>query len=144
MREDYMADHRTLNPSEPIVYIDRSEIREGAIDDLRAGVRRLVDFIDRREPQLITYGFYIDDDARNMTVVAVHPDPASLELHMDVGGEEFRKLGHLLRLTGIECYGRPSERALEQLREKAAALGDGGTVVSIGRSAGFAHLLPMT
>jgi len=126
-----MADHRTLTPSEPIVYIDRSEIREGAIDELRAGVRRLAKFIDRREPQLITYGFYIDDDARKMTVVAVHPDPASLELHLDVGGEEFRKLGHLRRVTGIECYGRPSERALEQLREKAAALGDGGTVVSI-------------
>jgi len=139
-----MADHRTLIPSEPIVYIDRSEIREGAIDELRAGVRRLAEFIDRREPQLITYGFYIDDDTRKMTVVAVHPDPASLELHLDIGGEEFRKLGHLLRLTGIECYGRPSERALEQLQEKAAALGDSGTVVSIGRSAGFARLLPVT
>ena len=80
--------------------------------------------------------------AGKMTVVAVHPDSASLELHMDIGGEEFRKLGHLLRLTGIECYGRPSERALEQLRQKAAALGDGGTVVSIGRFAGFTHITP--
>jgi hypothetical protein len=79
-----------------------------------------------------------------MTVVAVHPDTASLELHLEIGGEEFRKLGHLLRLTGIECYGRPSERALSQLRRKAATLGDGGTVVSIGRSAGFAHVASTT
>jgi hypothetical protein len=75
-----------------------------------------------------------------MTVVAVHPDSASLELHMDIGGPEFRKLAHLLRLTAIECYGRPSERALEQLRRKTTELGDGGAVVSIGRFAGFAHL----
>jgi hypothetical protein len=128
--------------SEPIVYIDHSDIREGAIEELRAGVARLVEFIEAREPQLIAYGFYIDEDARKMTVVAVHPDPASLELHMDIGGEEFRKLGHLLRMTGIECYGRPSERALDQLRQKAAALGDAGTVVSVGRSAGFTHLAP--
>lgn len=137
-----MERHGTSNQSEPIVYLDHSDIREGAIEELRAGVRRLVEFIDAREPQLIAYGFYIDEDSRKMTVVAVHPDSASLELHMDIGAEEFRKLGHLLRLTGIECYGRPSERALDQLRQKAAALGDAGTVVSVGRSAGFTHFAP--
>jgi hypothetical protein len=131
-------------PSEPIVYLDHSDILEGAIDELRAGVTRLVAFIDEREPRLIAYGFYLDEVAMKMTVVAVHPDSASLELHMEVGGEEFRKLGHLIRLTGIECYGRPSERALEQLRQKAAALGDGGTVVTVGRTAGFTHVAPST
>jgi hypothetical protein len=139
-----LTGHETSTSSEPIVYIDRSEIRDGAIDELRAGVRRLVEFIDAREPQLIMYGFYIDEAAGTMTVVAIHPDQASLELHMDIGGEEFRKLGHLLRLTGIECYGRPSERGLEQLRQKAAALGEGGAVVSIRRAAGFTHLAPTT
>jgi hypothetical protein len=132
-----MAGHAAVSASEPIVYIDRSDIREGSLDELKAGVRRLVDLIDAREPQLITYGFYIDEDAAKMTVVAVHPDSASLELHLDIGGREFRKLAHLLMLTAIECYGRPSERALEQLRHKAAALGDDATVVSIGRFAGF-------
>jgi hypothetical protein len=135
-----MAGHGTVRVPEPIVYIDHSDIREGSLEELKAGVQRLVDFIDAREPQLITYGFYIDEEAAKMTVVAVHPDSASLELHMDLGSAEFRKLAHLLTLTGIECYGRPSERALEQLRHKAATLGDGGTVVSIGRFAGFTHL----
>jgi hypothetical protein len=50
----------------------------------------------------------------------------------------------MVTLTAIECYGRPSERALEQLRDKAAALGDGGAVVSIERFAGFAHLAAVT
>ena len=130
----------TVSGSEPIVYIDHSDIRDGSLKELKAGIRRLVDFIDAREPQLITYGFYIDEDQAKMTVVAVHPDSASLELHMDIGGEEFRKLAHLITLTAIECYGRPSERALEQMRLKAAALGDGGAVVTIGRFAGFTHL----
>ena len=48
-----------------------------------------MDFIGAREPQLITYGFYIDEDAAKMTVVAVHPDSAPLELHMDIGTKEF-------------------------------------------------------
>jgi hypothetical protein len=135
-----VAGHGSVNSTEPIVYIDHSDIREGSLDELKAGVRRLVDFIRAREPQLITYGFYIDEEAAKMTVVAVHPDSASLELHVDIGSREFRKLAHLITLTAIECYGRPSERALEQLRRKAATLGDGGTVVSIGRFAGFTHV----
>jgi hypothetical protein len=135
-----MAGQGTTGASEPIVYIDHSDVREGSLEELRAGVRRLVDFIDAREPQLLAYGFYIDEAASKMTVVAVHPDSASLELHMDIGSAEFGKLAHLLTLTSIECYGRPSERALEQLRQKAATLGDGGTVVSIRRTAGFTHL----
>jgi hypothetical protein len=122
------------------VYIDHSDIRDGSLEELKAGVRRLVDFIEAREPQLIVYGFYIDEDAMKLTVVAVHPDPASLELHMDIGSAEFRKLAHLLTLTAIECYGRPSDKALEQLRQKAAMLGDGGTIVSVDRSAGFMQL----
>jgi hypothetical protein len=132
-----MSGDATVEAPEPIVYIDRSEIRTGSLDELEAGVRRLVDFIDVREPQLISYGFYIDEATSTMTVIAVHPDPASLELHLDIGSAEFRKLAHLLTLTEIECYGRPSERALEQLRQKAATLGDGGAVVTIGRLAGF-------
>ena len=135
-----MSGHRTSGGSGPIVYIDHSDIREDSIDELKAGVERLVDFIDAREPQLITYGFYIDEDAAEMTVVAVHPDSASLERHLEIGGGEFHKLAHLVTLTAIECYGRPSERALEQLRHKADALGDGGAVVFIERSAGFSHL----
>jgi hypothetical protein len=139
-----MTGHDTDGGSEPIVYIDRSDIREDSIDELKAGVQRLVDFIDAREPQLVTYGFYIDEDEARMTVVAVHPDSASLERHMEIGSGEFRKLAHLVTLTAIECYGRPSVRALEQLRQKAATLGSEGAVVSIERFAGFTHLAPVT
>ena len=134
------AGQGTVSASGPIVYIDRSNFRESSLEELKAGVRRLVDFIEAREPRLILYGFYIDEASSKMTVVAVHPDSASLELHMDIGNAEFRKLAHVLTLTAIECYGQPSERALEQLRQKAAALGDRGTVVSVDRFAGFMHL----
>ena len=133
-----MTGHGIGGGSEPIVYIDHSLIREGSIEELRAGIRRLVDFIDAREPQLVTYGFYIDEDAAKMTVVAVHPDSASLERHMEIGSGEFQKLAHLVTLTAIECYGRPSDKALEQMQQKAAALGEvGGAVVFVERFAGF-------
>jgi hypothetical protein len=49
-----MAGHGTISASEPIVYIDHSDVREGSLEELKTGVRQLVDFIDAREPQLIS------------------------------------------------------------------------------------------
>ena len=134
-----MAGQETARGSDPILYIDRSDIRRDSLDELKRGIQGLVDFIGAREPRLLAYGFYIDDESATMTVVALHPDSASLELHLDIGGAEFRKLAPLLTLRAIECYGRPSPRALDQLRRKATALGDGATVVTVGRYAGFAR-----
>ena len=122
---------------EAIVYIDRSEIGAGKIDELRAGVRTLVDFVEAHEPQLIAYAFHLDEDAGEMTVVAVHPDSASLELHMEVAGGEFRKLAHLLSLREIRLYGHPSDRAVALLQQKAEMLGDGVTIFVQSPYAGF-------
>jgi hypothetical protein len=127
---------------ETIVYIDYSDIRDGKVNEIRAGVLELVAFVEAHEPQLIAYGFYVDEEADQMTVVAVHPDSASLELHMEAGGPEFRKLAHLISLRSIEVYGRVSNRALQMLEEKAARLGDGGRVVVREPYAGFRRVLP--
>jgi hypothetical protein len=121
---------------ELVVYIDHSDIREGCVDELMEGVRRVLDVIEQLEPRLISYGFYFDDAAARMTVTAVHPDSASLELHMEVGREEFRSLSGMLTLTGIEVYGSISPRAREMLEQKAAMLG-GSRVTVPERHAGF-------
>ena len=72
-----------------------------------------------------------------MTVTAVHPDSSSLELHMEVGNEEFRKLGELLTLREIEAYGAISDRARKMLEQKAQRLG--GSVRVVERFGGFAR-----
>ena len=58
-------------------------------------------FVESHEPQLFAYGFYIDEQAGHMSVVAVHPDTASLELHLQVASAEFRKLAPLITLREI-------------------------------------------
>lgn len=124
--------------SDLIVYIDRSDIHEGRLDDLKAAIGRLVEVIEAREPQLIAYGFHLDEEAALMTVVAVHPDSTSLELHMETGGPEFRKLGDMITLRQIDVYGSISDRALEMLGQKVQMLGEGGVTVH-DRFAGFAR-----
>ena len=46
-----------------IVYIDRSAVSEDREQDLKAGIRRLVDVIQSLEPQLISYVFHLDEEA---------------------------------------------------------------------------------
>lgn len=121
-----------------IVYVDHSHIHEGRLAELKDGIRRVVDAINELEPQLITYGFHIDEARSHMTVTAVHPDSASLELHMEVGRELFRSLSEMITLEGIEVYGTISDRVRELLQRKVAMLGAGEVVVTE-RFAGFAR-----
>ena len=126
--------------AEAIVYIDRSEIRPGKVEEVKVGVTGLVEFIRAREPQLISYAFYIDESVSSMSVVAVHPDSASMDLHMRIGGPEFRKLAGFIDLQLIEVYGSPSATVLDQLQQKAQMLGKNARVVVHKPHAGFGAL----
>jgi hypothetical protein len=131
-----MAGEPRPHHADLVVYVDHSDIHQGHLDELKDGIRRVVDVIETREPQLIAYGFHLDEEALRMTVTAVHPDSASLELHLEIGKEEFRKLADMITLTQIEVYGSISERVRSMLEQKAAMLGGNGVTVTE-RFAGF-------
>jgi hypothetical protein len=59
---------------------------------------------------------------------------------MEMAGPEFRKMAPLIELMTIEVYGRPSDKALKQLQQKAEMLGEGRSVVVREPQAGFARL----
>ena len=110
---------------DPLVYIDTSAIRPGMLDQVTTALDDLVAFIEANEPQLMAYGAYVNDDGTQMTVFHVHVDSASLEFHLDVAGPAFRPFVDLVTLSSIAIFGAPSERALDQLREKVRLLGAG-------------------
>jgi hypothetical protein len=116
-------------PVDVIVYVDTSDVREGALEELKSAMKELVDFVEANEPQIIAYNVYLSDDGSRMTVVHVHPDSESLEYHMEVAGPVFRRSVGLVTLSSIHIYGDPSETALRQLHEKARLLGRGAVVV---------------
>lgn len=124
--------------SESILYIDHSEIREGKLEQLKTAIKELVDFVDANEPQLIAYNVYLNESGTRITVVHVHPDSASLELHMKVAGPAFPSFTELVMLSMIEIYGKLSDNLLKLLRQKAQMLGN-GTVVVHELHAGFAR-----
>ena len=123
--------------SDLLVYVDVSKIREGKLEDLHVAMKELAAFVEANEPQLISYGFFLDEDRRLMTVVAVHPDSASLEFHMDIGGPKFQKFAVLIELQRIEVFGRISDAVLDRLKQKTQVLG--GTVSVHKVYAGFSR-----
>ena len=123
---------------QPLVYVDTSEVREGALGQLREAIGALAGFVEENEPQLISYSVYFSEDGRRMTVVHVHADSASLDHHMKVAGPRFAAFADLVRLSSIHIYGEPSEKALGQLRDKVRLLGSGDVIVHH-RQAGFAR-----
>jgi hypothetical protein len=125
--------------SQPLVYIDTSQVREGALDELKGAIEELVAFIDANEPQILAYSVYLSNDGSQMTVVHLHADSTSLDYHMDVAGPAFRRFAELLMLSSIRVYGEPSEKALGQLHQKARLLGCEDVTV-YGPHAGFTRL----
>ena len=121
-----------------LVYVDKSEVREGALEALKEAISELVDFIETNVPRVITYNVYLSEDGTEMTVIHAHRDSASLDRHLEAGGPAFRKFVDLLTLKSIEVYGSPSEKAMEQLHDKARLLGN-ATVTVIPLEAGFAR-----
>jgi hypothetical protein len=115
--------------AEPLIYVDVADVREGALADLEEAITELAEFIEEHEPQLLSYNAYFSDDGARMSVVHVHDDPGSLDRHLEIAGPRFERFAELVTLRSIHIYGRPSEDALRQLREKLQVLGAGDVVV---------------
>ena len=124
--------------SSPILVVDSSEIHEGKLDEVRAGVEELVAFVEANEAEPLAYDIYFDEAGTLMTVVQIHPDSASLERHFTVAGPVFRRFADLLRLVRVDVYGTASEVALEQMRGKSRLLGN-APVVAHELHAGFSR-----
>ena len=78
--------------SQPIVYVDTSEVRPGRLDELKAAMKDLTEFVEANEPQLIAYHVYFSDDGTRMTVLHINRDSASLRAHLAIAGPKFPPL----------------------------------------------------
>jgi len=112
-----------------MIYIDKSAIGYGKLEELRTAMNKLVEFVKANEPQLIAYNVYFDEDSAQMTVIHVHPDAESLEFHMKVAGPLFPDFAEFIKLLSIDIYGKPTDQSLQQIRQKAQMLGDGNVAV---------------
>jgi len=126
--------------SQPIVYVDTSEVRDGRLEELKAAMDDLTQFVEANEPRLLAYNVYFSDDGSRMTVLHISPDSACLEFHMRVAGPKFPPIGEFINMLAIDVYGDPGDTLVERFRQKADMLGTGSVRVHELHT-GFARLL---
>jgi hypothetical protein len=109
--------------SVPFIFIATNRLREGKLGAERQRAGELSSFIKANEPQLLAFNEYANDDGTEVGVVQMHPDAASMELHLEVVAERAADAyaGTLEATTSIQVFGEPSEAVLEVLRRQAGA-----------------------
>jgi hypothetical protein len=79
-----------------------------------------MEHIKAKEPPLIAFNVYFNEDETEMTNIQVHPDVASMDFHMQVKAQvigedmiEWLERSDFLEPKHIEIYGTPSAKLLE-------------------------------
>jgi quinol monooxygenase YgiN len=84
--------------STPLIAISTVGIKEGKLEDFTRTYKEVVETVREHEPRLIAFHGFVNKDGTEMTIIQVHPDTASMDLHMQVLRD---KLGeHVARALG--------------------------------------------
>jgi hypothetical protein len=70
-------------------------------------------FVRDNHPRVLQFEIYIDDDAREMTVIQIHPDEASLMLHMQLAGDRIARAYEFLDTVVVRMFGNASETFMQ-------------------------------
>ncbi len=107
----------------PFIFIATNRLKPGKLDDERARVPGLVDFIQANEPRLIAFNEYANEEGTEVAVVQVHPDAESMAFHMQVVADRAASAyaETVDATTGIQVFGTPSNAVVEVLRRQAGA-----------------------
>ena len=108
--------------SEHVIYVDRFTLREGKLDAFKSYATEMAEFVEKNEPKVLSFNYYVDQDGAGGTAVCVFSDAEALDVHLDLASSRFQEGYELLSATEIEVLGRPSERTAELAKSFGAAL----------------------
>jgi hypothetical protein len=109
--------------SGPFIFIATNRLKPGKLDEEKARVPGLVDFIEANEPRLLAFNEYANEEGTEVAVLQVHPDADSMGFHMQVVAERAAAAyaETVEATTGIQVFGMPSNAVVEMLGHQAGA-----------------------
>jgi hypothetical protein len=107
----------------PFIFIATNRLKPGALDAERRRVPGLAVFVEEHEPQVLAFNEYVDPDRGEVAVVQVHPDAASMELHVELIRDRATQAyaETIEATTSIQVFGPPSEAVVAMLQGQAGA-----------------------
>ena len=105
---------------QPLIFVSTWKIKEGRLEDYKKFAREFMEHVKAKEPQLIAFNMYFNEDETEMTSIQVHSDAASMDFHLQVLAKvigedmiEWIDRADFLEPKHIEIYGTPSTKLLE-------------------------------
>ena len=107
--------------SQPFIFVSTSRLKPGKLDAYRDYWQEFCRDIESREPRLIAINAYVNETATEVTVVQVHPDVASMQVHMEVARERIGTAyaEFLEATTEIRVFGHLTEEATAMMKQLA-------------------------
>lgn len=101
----------------PLIVVSTLRVKESKLEEIRRYYKKILEIVERNEPQLIAFHGFLNEEGTEMTSIQVHPDRASMDFHMQVlrdnWDESFSEYGQMLEMSTIAYYGSPPESALQ-------------------------------
>ena len=99
--------------SGPFIIISNWGVKEGKLEELKRFQRELSKVVEEKEPQLIAFNAFLNEEGTEMTSIQVHPDAASMDFHLKVIqehlGEAMSAVAEFAEPRGMQYYGTPPE-----------------------------------
>jgi len=100
--------------SDAFVYVGTWTIKPGKAAEAKTFFAKHAALIEKSEPRLIAFHVYFDEEGKTGTVVQVHPDSASMELHMQVIAEHMGEAFEIIDTILSEQYYGPMSQPLSE------------------------------
>jgi hypothetical protein len=59
----------------PLVYVETSDVRDGALGELKSAIGELASHVEHTNPKLLAYDAFFSTNGNRMTVVHLPPTP---------------------------------------------------------------------
>lgn len=109
--------------SEPIVFISHFTVKDGNLVAIKDLAREVTDQLRVEKPRTLLYLSFLDKAGATISFLHAFADAESMDLHFEGADQRSRAAYEFLQPTGWEVYGRPSDAAMDVLRQAAEAAG---------------------
>jgi hypothetical protein len=96
------------------VYVGTWTIKPGKLEEAKKFLTEHASWIEEKEPRLIAFHAYFDEEGSKASVVQVHPDSESMELHMQVLAEHLDAAFEVIDTILTEQYYGPMSESLSE------------------------------
>jgi len=105
--------------SEPIVFISKHRIKEGKLESFKRHARQRAPSIEAEKPRTVVFVSYLNEEGSEVSFIHVFPDAEAMDLHFEGAAERTKDAYRFLEPIGFEIYGRPSDQALQVMKQAA-------------------------